>query len=240
MKSFNQIVKILSPYEDKWANCAAGVVPSLPTCANGAVQFVGIEPGANASHDTELPVVVAVGINYDQGQNPDNHLRWLRDVKGMPDGVTDCYWQPGKPSDMRNTLDYALACYQRNQPEWVAKQNNGCVHSTGVIPPLDDYILIAANLCPFITKSQWTSSPSPDCTRMKYLWPHAPHLHDLTFLLGNDVVLWVGHGKDCVWPDFLNWVSSSPQKSPWILTYNLSRQGLANMKGRHMTDPLFA
>jgi hypothetical protein len=228
MESFAQLAIDLAPYENKWALSAAAIAGSGLPQLNGAVQFVGIEPAKGLSQSIRAPVVAAVGINYDQGANAASHLRWLRDVKGMPDGVTDCYWKPGVGSAMRDALDHALAARRRNAAAWTCTLR-GHPHASTVLPALNDYILVATNLSPFITDRQWTDLKPGEQRAIRGAWPHTDHLDDLANLLHGRVDLWVGHGSDHVWRDFRIWAGRRGI-ADWQLCYNLSAQGVANMK----------
>jgi hypothetical protein len=241
MESAARLLNDLSAYEDKWACTAAAKARSGLLRANGTVQFVSLQPAKKGSIHVPAPVVVAIGINYDQGANPSSLLRWLRDEKGVADGVSDCYWLSG--SDMRTALDCALDAWRKNPSAWM-HPICGQAHASAMPPSWNDYILIATNLSPFITDKQWTGLRPSEQRALRAAWSSSSHLDDLAALLHERVDLWVGHGIDHVWSDFLKWVARHRIRS-WQLSYNLSAQGLANMKRArasktHVRHMLFA
>jgi hypothetical protein len=224
----------------------------VPTMTNGEVQFFSIEyvrPGFNpkdgffsfdqalanigedlaALRDKSVPLIAAVGINYDQCLTPPgfphnfptHHLQRKSHLATWVEDYTS--------SGMRSALNAALNAYVSNAPCWNA---NG--YASSVIPPVfgggkvTDHILIATNLSPLNSKEEWGSRSYSTAHRAATLghWNPNKHLCDLIKRLGQQIDLWVIHGKAAVWPTFL---PATPWIQRWILTYNLSRRNLSRM-----------
>ena len=217
----------------------------VPTMTNGEVQFFSIEyvrPGFNpkdgffsfdqalanigedlaALRDKSVPLIAAVGINYDQCPTPpgfrhnfpthhlqrkSRHLTWVEDYSS---------------SGMRAALNAALGFYLSNAPRWNA---NGYASSAVPPPvfavggPVPDYILIATNVSPFNSQEAWLNHLPADRAATLARWNPNWHLCYLIGQLGQNIDLWVIHGISAVWPTFI-W--RNPWIKSWLKTANLS------------------
>ena len=226
--NYSTLKPLLEALEQKWFCQLLGVfssVPpshSLPSIANGYAQFFSIEPFDPPERD--VPLVVAVGINYDQylpGSLPKlDHWLHSRHPFGRS-WVVDKTWPV-----MRRALDVALAGYLSAPSTWEA---NKYASSKSLLPPHwhkmrapQDYILAMTNISPFLSQKQWTEHSSVERRDALKAWDPNQHICDLISMLGDDVDLWVVHGIGEVWPRF----NRTSCIKNWILTPNLSPQNL--------------
>lgn len=220
---YSDIVSILGKLENKWVAHLRRSVPNpTPTWANGEVQFFSVEHASPTTpEDIDLPVIVGVGINYGQtprplvSSYPERHLLTQKGhlVEDKPPAI-----------GMRHAVDATCNAYQSN---WTLWRDYGYAPSVRLPTISEDYILIATNFCPFLTKVEWTQNPPlppiPAEEKTKLLdasWP-PHHLDDLHAHLNGSVDLWVGHGKVAVWQPFAYW-RRMRGISNWLLSANLS------------------
>lgn len=227
MKS-STLKPLLETLEQKWFARLQGSLPSLPPqlqpIANGHAQFFSVEE--LSPPDQDVPLIVAVGINYDQGASKASFpslTHWLSSRPPGTNWVVDNTWP-----QMRRALIAAIADYLSAPATWV---KNGYASSAHLLPPHwhgltqpqpQPYILAMTNISPFLSQKQWTKHSSVERRNALKAWDPNQHICDLINKLGDEVDLWVVHGIDELWPRF----SKSSSIGKWILTPNLSPQNL--------------
>lgn len=228
---YSALKPLLEGLEKNWFAQLQRSVPKLPpqvqAIANGYAQFFSVEEPP--SPDQDVPLVVAVGINYDQGALAASFPRlthWLRSRPPGTNWVVDNTWP-----QMRRALDAALVGYLSAPATWV---KNGYASSAHLLPPHwhgltqpqpQPYILAMTNISPFLSRKEWTvhSTHSPvQCRDLLKAWDPNHHICDLIGKVGAGVDLWVVHGIAEVWPRF----SKPSSIGKWILTPNLSLRNL--------------
>ncbi len=230
---YSTLKALLEKLEKSWFSELQVLLPTIPphlrSVANGSAQFFSLENhGKSVPEDEDLPVIVAVGINYAQS-NPrpgfPNLNHWLHSVPPGANWVEDPPpWAPPTswPSTTRQILDLNLAQYHLNERAWKA---NGYASDTGLLAQFHGskgsfrYILVCANISPFLTNARWLSLPSTSTQQLLNAWNPNNHLCDLVHGLEGKIGLWVVHGKDEVWPRFQPCCSGIAN---WLLTHNLS------------------
>ena len=223
MDTFKQLESKLTVFEkEQFKNLQKQLAgKKLPAAAQGAVQFVVLVTDDHKENNQLLPVVVAVGINYYQCKKTDGILKpWLQDTVAE------------KAPGMLRATDCAIESYRRNKTAW----ENGIIQGVGPYAGRgtkdwmgDNYILIATNISPFITQKSWSKHNETEQSEMIKIWDYRQHLNALHQLLGNQVDLWVGHGKGYVWPIFQEWRERCGINN-WMITYNLSGFGMVGMQ----------
>ena len=201
----------------------------------GYVHFYSVDlptvegaPVAVEDHETVYPVIVAVGINYTQHATEEASLPF------------DLWKDSGLVQDaaMRSAAKRALAAYARNPAAWTtvpAPASTGGNHAYAArVPPaqaLKNFILVAVNPYPFITREKWPSSISGDL-RLKAAWWCTAGLDDLHCSLGPDVDLWMGHWRgQREWEEFHTWRQAlNSGLASWMTPYNLSGRGESWMR----------
>jgi hypothetical protein len=170
---------------------------------------------SRATRGRDLPVVVAVGVNYSQ-----NTMVCPRDTaaNGVEDALTNC----------RAQLDQALAAYRRHRVDW-ASENRA---SSEILDPPSEYHFVAANFCLWITSDRWLklrdddrkllleSNPLFDSERTGA--PDWPHLDRLAVTLKSAPVLWVPHGLNGGALQLFAVFRTTRMPMNWIMTPNLS------------------
>lgn len=188
--TFQHITSILEDLEAHWFKHCVTKTVSLPSLANGYLQFFSCENVTEASpKNKKYPVICAIGINYGQGKNHPvypNVLPWRFTQNGDRSMVEDYSWPI-----MRKALDASLTEYFNCPKGWI--KNGYASHDTlltgltgcsmtsatslsasrigkdevkqrtkggSVITPFE-YILIATNLSPFLSQKCWTAH-TPD------------------------------------------------------------------------------
>jgi len=242
--SFQRLFPLLKDFERHHLKLIQATVGTPPCpAAHGSVQFVSIEPGEQTGRaktksaedeftdgdEKELPVIVGVGINY--WQNPNGPTATLTPC--LPT-VIDF------DSEMRRAVNDAMGAYRRNSVAWTTPFNKRDAHASHVphLPEGSDYILIATNFCPFITLKLWGKHEPKEQTDLLKAWSPPTHLDALFRLIGADVDLWIGHGVEH-WSKFDAWRVTWPVHN-WMVTYNLSGLGSANMaKARSTGNDLY-
>jgi hypothetical protein len=219
--TFQQLETLLELFESRQFNAIlqAGVCRRLPQSAShGIIQSVALD-SLTANAATPLPTVSALGINFWQDSAP---------IPGQP--PVHLLSPPGATSltivhnlsEMRRALDFALGAYRRNIGHWLGT-------SAITVPDLSNgYHLIAVNRSPFITTKSWSELRAWEQRGVLAAWPETPHLNAFDAVVGPGIDLSVGHGSTFVWPAFRCRITT--QSVSWLLTYNLSGLGLAQMK----------
>jgi hypothetical protein len=249
VNTFSNLVALLEPFERRQIGALQTAFPSpgkVSSIINGDVQFVVVQPPKSneSSINQQLPVIVAVGINYYQEPlavgpafrpyvNTHRPGRWVTDPS----------------SGMHGSIDFALSAYRRNGATWastICRAAGGrCYASAPASPLLNDYLLVIANLSAFLTLKQWRRHKKSDTAKLLSLWPPWPpvigreHLVDMTTVIESSVDLWILHGPATVFPH-ANTLFRNLGWNPWLLTYNLSGLGKVNMikAGKNPAHPL--
>jgi hypothetical protein len=237
MDTFNNLWRKLDPFERNYFSVVSAVPRASlpPRPIYGAVQFVAIQFVAiqsvrSCDFNARYPVVVAVGSNYTQSHRAVRQRRFtpfLTDACGNPT-IVDPVW------GMQQATKFSLESYRRNGPRWLSpKAISTSPHAKGRLPiPVNqDFILVAANLSPFITTIPWGNIPPSVRQNILGIWPYTNHLHGLFQLIGNNVDLWIGHGRcdPLIWITFKSWVLGL-NIANWMTTFNLSGLGLRAMR----------
>ena len=256
--SFQQLMKLLRSFEQEQFEILCSLHPNGITgeVAHSGVQFVSIEPGKRTTRakfkscseewvvddDRELPVVIGIGINYCQDTSiPATFprlVRYLRDQKNGQPTIIDHFPQ------MRSALDKTIAVYHRNKPAWTMSLPSGNAHACDVPPELEagsDYILIATNFCPFITRKEWGEHSRQERQGLLDATDELGHLSSLATLIGGYADLWIGHGKEACWRPFDQLRQEMRAEiRHWMLTYNLSGRMCACIaNARRGGNPLY-
>ena len=237
-------LKLYPGLEETWFNTLAGAFsgsppPRLPALANGEAQFFSIEDfnpirslGAkipscdeealDPAKKQERLLIVAVSINYDQCPTtipPSSLVPHLYTRSGHASWVAHSMW-----AATRNALDVALRQFHGNALTW---QNNGYASRTVCAAKLCSggqplpYILVCTNVSPFLSLRRWGLHTPAHRHAALAVWNPNQHLCDLIRVLGDDVDLWVVHGKQFVWPTF----DTTDCIKDWLMTPNLSAFG---------------
>ena len=169
-------------------------------------------------------LIVCVGINYDQsvvGVPP--WKPYLQTITGGRTWVVDNSWPV-----CRRAVNAALQEYRVNAGTWFT---NGYASSATLAlppsiysPPVNQppfrFQMVMTNLSPFISTSPWAGLPAPARRAALTAWDRNHHICDLIAQLGDQVDLWIVHGKGHVWPTF------NRKLKNWILTPQLGPQNL--------------
>ena len=165
-----------------------------------------------------LPVIVAIGANYTQGQTrcPRDHANGQPAVE---DDLTYC----------RYNLDRALKSVGGAAwSSWVRKRKA----SPGRFRPPEEYHLVMTNFCLWNTNDSWQKNSLADRANLlannplfaggKTAAPAWSHIHGLANILTPSPTLWVAHGIHCEVFALFNPVSNVVSMPKWIMTPNLS------------------
>jgi hypothetical protein len=212
---YKTLVGLLLPLEVGWQKRLPLHNPD-PRFANGEVQFFAVEKAAKTNPDDDLPVVLAIGINYMQNTKcqiwPTPCLRAHRSPM-----VT------GTPSRMFGVLNNAFKAYLSDPLDWV----NRSLASDVKIPVPHDYILIATNFSPIITFQSWQKyDPQYRANLLTLFSSGFDYLDELMLILKSnkmtpDVI--VGHGLHSEVPSLFRKWQDKHSHRPWLLTSNLAR-----------------
>ena len=226
--NYKDLVDKLQDLEGLWNGNSTQPLPQTPSRAfievKDNVQYFACDTGTSKCGD--LPVVVAIGINYSQGKNCLPSLATRSCASSAPWVEDDLHTLPNN----RGALESYFQNYSRNPKAWFYN----CLASNTAIrlPGKDAFHLVATNLCPWITQRQWSNKGLSEPIRADIL-VHPPgfspvrplfqHLDQLASVLGSESVVWVGHGLDAVSQLFR--VFTEKHAIPnWLITQNLSMQ----------------
>jgi hypothetical protein len=171
----------------------------------------------------DLPIIVAVGINYTQGE-----VVCPRKQPGMVE-VED------KLTNQRRFVKKALEAYEKHKLQWAEKQR---ASSSALEPPVgENFHLVMTNFCLWITNKRWFDRDVSDNDRELLLENNPlfdgkptrgsdwPHLDQLANELSDEALLWIPHGlgggsngPHTLFKDFC----SNHHSMNWIMTPNLS------------------
>jgi hypothetical protein len=217
----------------------------IPALGNGRCQFFSIENNApNSAPDVTLPLIVAVGINYDQENIIDRPQAVIPHIYTTSKQMT--WVEDYKSPATRASLRVALAQFCKNRDTW---HENGYASEYAIKQPFFEiqaelaaaghqlqtlkaswrfgaespFIMICANVCPFLSTEGWSSYGETDegrAMQVEALDMSRPneHIGALFRQLGTDIDLWMIHGKEHVWPTF----EAQGCIRKWIKSPNLS------------------
>ena len=240
MTTYKHVKTTLEALERSMFKTLRKKYPQIPASvpagvANGYAQFFSCENVTQETPDDQDCIVICgVGINYSQGKphaTYPNIEPWLYTLRGNT-------WVEDYAPAMRRALDSNITTYLLNSAAW---SKNGYASSPNLLrhwnPAMrNPYILIATNLSPFLTQKLWTKQSTTSSSQLLNLWNPNDHICDLRRELGNEIDLWVVHGKQAVWPLFDN-KSCTGEFPNWMLTHNLSGLGMVNI-GNFWKKPL--
>lgn len=199
-----------------------------PDLCNGKIQFASIENATPQSKDDhDAPIVVGIGINYDQ-----EFVRYAAHTPRLPDKSFGVPGVEDASPDMRAVLDETFEAYESNPKLWIDRHLAPYL-PTGIIPPAPrNYLLVATNCTPFVTFKPWQDYdgyPADRAHVLAALDGQMQHLDDLLAILGKEV-LWVGHGLGSEALALFRAWQQRNSVPHWLLTANLS--GLSRGKIR--------
>lgn len=224
---YHELLKLIEDLERKWQRKLKDELSCNPDkpMIQGEVQFFSVENvSRHAAPDIELPIIVAVGINYTQSDKRETYP--TPSVKKSTGNLVEDY-----DPKMRLRLSEAFEVF--NRPGMSKKWHERHHASSPSIPVPSDgnYFLVASNFCPFITFYEWTNSERDKCYRsaeranlLCQLDGEFQYLDDLAeSLKDSQQVIWVGHGLHSeVFVLFRLW-QRRHKLTPWLLTANLAR-----------------
>lgn len=175
-----------------------------------------------SENDPELPVVVAVGANYTQGNPNINYLPrnspsgylscspWVEENLSAARGNFETFFAPIRRDEI--VIDVAHCNTGRAKEIWTTENNEFSIYtnagqrgkdphygnpSTWTLPDPGNYHLVMTNFCPFITNDTWSdirdNSPWISQELLAYGLGMS-HLVELQNALNNHIQLWLGHG----------------------------------------------
>jgi hypothetical protein len=238
--TYNELVsriRVFEHWQQTKLRCQLGgkmPLPKIPMC-NGQIQFASVENAPGVDGDTDLPVVVGVGINYWQepllhsafdphlGVDPNGRPR-VEDTPApasKPGGLTAPHAAGG--SVMRQMVNMTLDSYYSDPEAWTVRQ---LASSPNISLPSRgnySYLLLATNFCPFLTFESWQDYWEPyRAAWLSVLGGEFVHLDDLRALLP-DGFLWVAHNIGSEVPVLFRLWQTRRCLRNWLLTYNLNR-----------------
>ena len=187
--------------------------------ANGEVQFFAVEKAPQISPHGDLPVVLAIGINYTQNKNC---CIWPKPCLGAP-GSPAVTISTSTLSPMLREIECAFKAYSSDPMGWV----NRCLASDAKIPVPTGYLLIATNFSPLITFKSWQKyDPQYTAALLTLFSSGFEYLDDLMSLLKKNAIMpevIVGHGLGSEVPVLFRKWQSERNHRRWLLTPNLAR-----------------
>jgi hypothetical protein len=251
---YSDLVQLLQKLETKWAGNQCRPLPSTasarlivpPPYEN--VQYFVCD---NTTLGRDLPVVIAVGVNYSQLYFNHKEGAVRKPVQfRLPDrsgkqAATAPPWveedlskrSPNKPNLIKQFNDY------NNRPSvWFDQCWASSPQIRNVPKDVGEFHLVETNFCPWITIDEWGSTFHSEPLRADILVtpPTQPfpiclfqHIKDLKQEIGD--VLWVGHGVDAVSTLFRLFAYTENIRA-WLIVYNL--MGFRLAKPRPDAPPL--
>jgi hypothetical protein len=178
--------------------------------------------------DSDLPVIVTVGVNYTQrsatGKDPE--LPKNNKCKSSPVNPAVSY----DLGDSRQRLVTCLDDFHKTSQRWI---DNGLASPASVkwanawSADKPSFHMVMTNFCGWITECEWTSLNKifGRMISLSLLYDSSNefrHLHDFTQRLQVDQpVLWVAHGLDSEVPPLARRFFNDHEIDNWIITPNL-------------------
>jgi hypothetical protein len=215
---YTHLKKQVQDLETKWQQYLMTRFPTTPDpcMLNGQMQFFVVENGSQITADKDLPVVVAIGSNYGQGNKS---YPWLtpylvRDTVGNPKII-----DPPALTTMRKNMVKSFQEYSAAPQAWVDRH----LASANNIPIQKEFHLVVTNFSPFITCFSWQDYEMAErANLLSLLGGDFPHLDNLFNNLSGSVCLSVAHSLGSeVFSLFRLW-QTRHSITPWLLTSNLS------------------
>ena len=242
---------LVNAFQALEVNCLKDLSITVPTnpdpcMCNNQAQFFSVEKVPNsATTDDNLPVIVCVGANFSQSTNH-NH-QWTTgyvytETKGQSE-VEDYppFLNPpirpaagrlapvAKNSPMSRELNKYLNIYDKCRNAFHDRKLASCLNidmpQQIIIPQPKPYILVATNLCPFITFYEWQQYTAAERANLLWIGKGAfDHLDKMIRLLRSlncSPSLWVGHGLGSEeFVLFRQWQTIN-KLNPWLLLHKL-------------------
>ena len=173
-----------------------------------------------STHDQSLPVIVAVGVNYTQGQTQCPRCPFPPGAVAVEDNLSACRRHLNKALHAHAKYLGLQSCEKSN----VTAQVLASSWETG-------YHLVMSNFCLWNTTKRWLELPSlnrsallasnPPFAGGPTTAPSWPHLQELARLLAPGPQLWVIHGLHSGVFDLFAHMKPTLSATKWIMTPNL-------------------
>ena len=173
-----------------------------------------------STRDQSLPVIVAVGVNYTQGQTQCPRCPFPPGAVAVEDDLSAC----------RCHLNKALQAHAKS-PSWQSCKKSNVTAQALTSFWKSGYHLVMSNFCLWNTTARWLEIPStnrfallasnPLFAGKPTTAPSWPHLLELERVLTPEPLLWVIHGLHSGVFGLFGHMKPTLSAAKWIMTPNL-------------------